>query len=62
MMNGPNEKKEMNMKKGDIVRSTRDRAWKARIVGPSKYGHRIVWLTGPLKGRDANVARGGLKR
>jgi hypothetical protein len=49
------------MKKGDIVVRVDDLAWRARVIGVSSNVS-IVWLTGPLKGREALVAKQFLRK
>jgi hypothetical protein len=46
------------MKKGDVVRGYD--GWLARVAGVSK-NIRIIWQTGPLKGRDALVPKEHIK-
>lgn len=49
------------MRKGDAVQN--EYLWVGKILSISRAGNILLqWLTGPLKGREANVPRVHLKR
>lgn len=36
--------------------------WQCRVTGFTKHGIKVIWLTGPLAGKDACVCKETLRR